>query len=99
MKKLVAITTACIGAGFLIWMLVVRWQLGDHFPHQKLSELQASMDTNAVALILGRPPHEFTRTNSQGQSYEVWAYPAGAFVEVYVDFTPDGHFQSHRRED
>ena len=99
MKKWAAITAACVGTLLLIWILIVKWQSGDHFPHHKLSELQTSMDTNAVAQILGQPPHEFTRTNSQGQPYEVWAYPAGAFVSVYVDFTPDGHFQKHRRED
>ena len=99
MKKWITLTAACITALLLIWMLVARWRLSDHFPHRKLNQLQTSMDTNAVAQLLGRPEYEFTRTNSEGHTYKEWSYRAGLFQSVRIDFTPDGRFQRHRRKD
>jgi hypothetical protein len=62
---------------------------------QKLRELRATMDTNAVAQILGRPPQEFIRTNSEGQAYKIWIYPIGACTEASIYFTPGGQYQKH----
>jgi hypothetical protein len=99
MKKWVAITVGCIGALLSIWWLAAQWQLRDHFPHRKLNQLQTSMDTNAVAELLGRPEFEFMRTNSDGHAYKEWSYGAGLFQSVRIDFTPDGHFHRHRIKD
>lgn len=86
------IAVGVIGGAYLIWSFC-----RPPFPLKKLDLLHSSMTTNDVGKILGTPTSAWTRTNSLGQPYAEWAYSKiGSWSIVYLYFTPDGNFQSHR---
>ena len=93
-KALIVLGVVCLG--LVVWLAWVRWQLRDPFPHYKLRDLTAIMTTNDVQRLLGPTGIHRSQTNDAGKSYEVWVYGAGPFQAVYLQFTPDGHYQSYR---
>jgi hypothetical protein len=66
-------------------------------PLSQLRQLHTMMTTNDVQSVLGSPSSAWTRTNDLGQSYSEWAFSRPmSWPIVYIHFTPDGRFASHR---
>ena len=86
------VVVAILGIGFLVWEFN-----GPPFPLSQLQQLHAEMSTNDVQKIFGSPSSAWTRTNDSGQAYPEWAYSRHmSWPTVYIYFTPDGRFGSHR---
>jgi hypothetical protein len=86
------VLVAVLGIGFLMWQFDT-----PPFPLSRLQQLHPTMTTNDVEKVLGTPSSAWTRTNDSGQAYSEWAYSRRmSWPIVYIYFTPDGRFGSHR---
>jgi hypothetical protein len=86
------VVLALSGIGFVVWQFD-----RPPFPLSRLHQLHSGMSRHDVQKILGSPSDAWTRTNDSGEAYAEWAYSRPmSWPIVYIYFTPDGRFGSHR---